>query len=74
MPALTTTNPMFKKTDVLKLNDAYKLQIKTFSNNYKGRFKVLQYVCFVRVEIRFMLYGYQIVMGLYFMIVLLMEE
>ena len=27
MPALTSTNPLFKKTGVLKLNDVYKLQI-----------------------------------------------
>ena len=33
MPALTTTNILFKKTSVLKLNDVYKLQICKLMHN-----------------------------------------
>ena len=37
MPALTTTNPLFKKTGVLKLKDEYKLQIpKLMHNTIRG--------------------------------------
>ena len=37
VPALTTTNPLFKKTGVQKLNDVYKLQIcKLMRNTITG--------------------------------------
>ena len=37
VPSLTTTNPLFKKTDVLKLNYVYKLQIcKLMLNTITG--------------------------------------
>ena len=37
MPFLTTTNPLFRKTSLLKLNDRYKLQIcKLMCNTLTG--------------------------------------
>ena len=42
LPALTTTNPLFKKTGVLKLNDVYKLQICKLMHNTITGFDVEQ--------------------------------
>ena len=40
MPALTTTNPLFKKTGVPKSNDVYKMQICKLISDFIAGFDV----------------------------------